>query len=897
MKLPAQQNPYYISSRPAERPDAEDEGNGYYYSYSDQVQDKHLRDYWNILVKRLPLILTIFCSTVALGVIVNFSLPTQYSARSMLKIEPQNPTVTGVGGVAEMRDGDGAGPYDYYQTQFVLLKSGPLAARVIKNLGLESNPSFKDSSNIFSWAYNWIVGSIIGALDSTRGLVKGESRPQRPKGLAYELGVSPSLVRLYLSYLTVAPVRNTRLVDVTFETPDPKLSQEMANAHATQFIQMILENRFNLTQEARDFLAKKLAELREKVQKAENEMNRFRQEHGVVSLEKGENIVVERLMDVNKELTKARGERIQAESLYQMTRNKNSQYLAQVLNNGLIQQLKASLAQLETEKGRLSSIFTPEHPRIQELNQQIGEAKRALNAEINTVVHGIESAYSAARGREEALEAEAKKQQEAALGLKQVGVDYAVLNEEVLVNRGLYESVLKRLNETNVGNDLAAANIQIMQRAELPLWPSSPDTFRNLMLAAFLGFILALGTAFFLEYMDVTVSTPQQVWSAVSLATLGVVPHLKSLQKKHLFLLPSRLPERRLLDGPKKPSESPSRELVMATDQLSIVAESYRTIRTALMASRAEGPPRTIVLTSPCPDEGKTITTLNLAMSLAQSGKRVIVVDADLRKGRCHRLINVAHNVGLVDVITGQQYLHACIQSTGMRNLSLLTRGTLPPNPGDLLTSHKIREVLRELSSSFEFVLIDSPPVIAVSDAAVLSMFCDGVLLVFHGQKTTKHAAHLATEQLESVRAPILGVILNGVDIRDPEYVDYRSYFPSYFSSVREEFWHDDNDKDGGPNGATSPAAEGHGSDAGKDKFVPRQFIERMIRQLNDALGGESGSIVRNQVAALRESIDSFPMARVWELVQLVSQEIWEHQRKVKFLRAMSAEIRELRAI
>jgi hypothetical protein len=170
------------------------------------------------------------------------------------------------------------------------------------------------------------------------------------------------------------------------------------------------------------------------------------------------------------------------------------------------------------------------------------------------------------------------------------------------------------------------------------------------------------------------------------------------------------------------------------------------------------------------------------------------------------------------------------------------------------------------------------------------------VLLVFHGQKTTKQAARLATEQLESMRAPILGVILNGVDIRDPEYVDYRSYFPAYFSSVRDEYGHD-NDKDGGPSGVTSPGADGHPVDAGKNTFVPRQFIERMIAQLNDALGGESGSIVRNQVATLRESIDSFPMARLWELVQLVSQEIWEHQRKVKFLRAMSDEIRDLRAI
>jgi capsular exopolysaccharide synthesis family protein len=335
----------------------------------------------------------------------------------------------------------------------------------------------------------------------------------------------------------------------------------------------------------------------------------------------------------------------------------------------------------------------------------------------------------------------------------------------------------------------------------------------------------------------------------------------------------------------------------MARDQLSIVAESYRKIRTALLAAGTENPPRTLVLTSPCPDEGKTMTTLNLATSLAQSGKRVIVVDADLRKGRCHKLMKVAHNIGLVDVLTGQRHLHACIQGTVVRNLFLLSRGTLPPNPADLLTSQRIRDVLRELASTFDFVLIDSPPVIAVSDAAVLSMLCDGVLLIFHGQKTTKLAARRAVEHLESIGAPILGVVLNGVDIRDPEYKDYRSYFPAYFSSARDEFWRGEQDEGFTvkPNGAATPGTEPNARDANKNGFVPRQFIDNMIARLNDALGGESGSIVRNQVAALRESIDAFPMARIWELVQLVSQEIWEQQRKVKFLRAMSDEIRALR--
>jgi polysaccharide biosynthesis transport protein len=356
----------------------------------------------------------------------------------------------------------------------------------------------------------------------------------------------------------------------------------------------------------------------------------------------------------------------------------------------------------------------------------------------------------------------------------------------VVVNRGLYENVLKRLHETNVANDLAASNMQIVQRAALPTAPSSPNWTRNMMLAALLGLLLAVGLAFFLEYMDVTVNTPQGVWSAVALTTLGVVPHLKSLPDK---CRPGALPggSTNRLQSPERSKDAMSKELVMAGDQISLTAESYRTIRTALMLSRAEHPPKVILLTSPRPGEGKTVTTVNLGMALAQSEQMVLVVDADLRKGRCHKLVNVPNQNGLVNVLTGQIGLRSAIKETAVRNFFVLPRGALPPNPADLLMSHKMNEVIEELRRSFDFVLIDSPPAIAVSDAAVVSSLCDGVLLVFHAQKTSANAARQAVERLDSIGATMLGVILNGVDIRNPDYVDYRSYYPTYYASMQAE--------------------------------------------------------------------------------------------------------------
>ena len=507
------------------------------YYYSDQGEQTHLRHYWKILLKRIRPMAAVFIDVMIIGAIITLASPTLYTARSTLQIEPQNPSVTGFPGVAQGMPGQyNIGPYDYYQTQFALLKSEPLRARVIRDLKLEDNPAFTgkaDGPSLLESVSN-LIRAGLNYIQSGFDWLSGETKaPPTRRAPTYELGVSPGWVGRYSRFLKVEPVRNTRLVEVSFSTPDAKLSQDLANGHAAAFIQMILENRFSLTKEAKDFLSARLAELREKVQSAEQKLNAFRQQHGVVSFDKGENIAVERLVELNRVLTKARSDRIEAESLYQMTRSKDTDYLSQVLSNRLIQQIKGNLATLETDKGRLLSIFTAEHPRVQEINQQIIEARRGLRAEISNIVRGVESSYAAARAREESLEKEAKSQQSTALSLKEVGVDYAVLNEEVVVNRGLYENVLKRLHETNVANDLAASNMQIMQRAELPTVPSSPNWTRNMALSAILGFILAVAVGFFLEYMDSTVNTPQNVWAAVSLTTLGVVPHLKSLPGKY----------------------------------------------------------------------------------------------------------------------------------------------------------------------------------------------------------------------------------------------------------------------------------------------------------------------------------------------------------------------------
>lgn len=764
------------------------------YVYSPEQEERPLRDYWKMVVKRRRLVALVFLIVLGVGAFFTLQERSLYTARTTLKIEPQNPSAMAVEGFLAAQVSGGMS-FDYYQTQFALLKSRTLAASIITQLRLQSNPAFLGSPDTITrlkYRFFTLWWSLLSYASNLLGFTSVEEKKPTPT-TEFELGVHPGFIGRYLSLLTVTPKINTRLVEVSFSTPDPRLSQELTKAHAAAFINMNMETRFELTKEARDFLGKRLSELKTKVERSEEALNRFRQARGVVSMEGNENIVVDRMVDVNRRLTDASAKRIELESLYRMVKNKNFQYLSQVINSGMVQQLKTRIDGLEAERARLSTIFKPDHPRVLELRQQISEAQRRMNLEIGNIVRGIDSDYNAARAKEEALQAEAQRHQQAALNLKELGAKYSVLQGEVDASRALYDSVLRRLNETSMSNGLPISNIQITEPAEIPLGPSSPNVQRNLLLVALCGLLLGVGLAVLLEYWDSSIKTPEDVWRALSLPTLGVVPHLSSLRRQvngygyGRLSAPSyahRLPHQWPGEGK---AESFAEELMVVRHPLSIISEAYRTTRTSLLLSQAEKPPQVVLLTSAHPGEGKTVTTLNLAITLTQSGRTVVVVDADLRKGNCHTLLGLQNHRGLANVLSGGLALDEAVQKTKLEGFSFLSRGSLAPNPADLLGSRKMQEVLVVLRERFDFILLDSPPALVLSDAAVLSELCDGVLLVVRGQETTAEAARRVVEGLEGVRAHILGVVLNGVDMRNPDYSDYRSYYKSYYGEAQRE--------------------------------------------------------------------------------------------------------------
>jgi polysaccharide biosynthesis transport protein len=756
------------------------------YIVNPQPEEPRLRDYWKIFVKRRRLIVAMLLVAVGIGAYITSRSTSLYTSSATIRIEPPTPPMMGGG------EGSAPGPGadDYFLTQVALLKSRALAAQVIKTLTLERNPNFVVSPSPIDQLRDWVMGSIETILTRVLDSLK-MAPPQRqassPPGEA-DVGVHPRYINRYMGFLTVEAVPTTQLVKVSFTTIDPGFSQELANAHATGFIRMNLATRFELTKEAREFLEKRLAELKVKVGQSEEALNRFWKAHGVVSLEGNDNVIVDRMVDLNRRLTEARSKRIELESLAKIVKDKNYASLTQIIDNNLIVQLRGRLEALEAEQARLATIFTSSHPRVVELDQQVNQARQRLNLEIRNVVRSIESDYAAARAREAALQAEADRQGQAALNLKELGVQHTLLQGDLDANRSIYASVLKRLNETSVSTDSPLTNIQIVEPAEISLGPSSPQTLRTMVLASVLGLFCGVGLALLLEHSTSAFRTPEEVWRTLAVPTLGIVPHWRSLRRREYAYnhLPKNSPLRHLANASVVGDHALSRTLIASQHPFSLISESYRTIRSSLLLTQMEQPLRVVLLTSARPGEGKTSVTLNLALTLAQSGRRVVVVDADLRAGNCHRMLGVSNRRGLADVLSNSLPLEEVLQRTAVDGLFFIPRGAIPPYPADLLGSGKMQEVLQALREGFDLVLIDSPPAVAVSDAEILSVQCDGVLLVLRAQKTPAETVQRMVERLESVGARILGTVLVGVDFRNPDYADHRYYYTSYYAATHK---------------------------------------------------------------------------------------------------------------
>ena len=702
--------------------------------------------YLQILYRRRYVALSAFFLVVVGVTLYTVTATRIYEATSRLLIERDTPNVVSFQAVLDQS----AQTDDYYETQYAILRGRGLARRTIESLQLWNHPLLNQQPGF----------SVRGLLMTPINAMTRWFEPPRPIEApgAEETAAQSRVIDRFLSNLTVEAVRYSRLVDVTYRTSDPVLAAKIANALGEAYIKQNVEFTSSTTKEASTFLTQQLAEQRAKLEKSEQALQAYREQTDSVSLEERQNVVVQRLADLNAAVTRANTARIQKESAYNQVRAALENPAAidtvpLILSNPFVQQQKTELAALQRQRAQLSEKLGPNHPDMVKVGVAIENAEARIKAEVAQIVSSMRSDYEAAMAEERSLTATLNRQKGEAQVLNRTGIEYGVLQRDNDANRQMFEALLKRTQETGISEELKAGNIRVIDQAETPRAPVSPNTFNNLLLGLLGGLALAVGLAFAFEYGDDRIKNPDELKKSLGLPFLGMVPALfdKSITTP-------------LITG-----GAPN-----------LFGESFRSIRTNVLFSSADEGSRLVVVTSSAPGEGKTAVSTNLSLALAQSGHRVLLIDADMRKPRVHEVFSQPLAPGLSNLLVGDKQVSEAIKESPQQGLWMMPAGTFPPNPAELLGSKKFRDLTLFLQQYFDWVIIDTPPVMAVTDASIAANLAHGVLFVVGAEMTSKRVAQRAVEQLEMSQARFLGAVLNRVDLEHNAYYYSRYYRPEY---------------------------------------------------------------------------------------------------------------------
>ena len=726
-----------------------------------QSATRHLSDYIRILHKRrwvaLPAFLVVFVS----GAVSSLSTTPVYEATAQLMIEKEAPRATSITGVLD--DQNSWMDDDFYPTQYKILQSRALALRTSDALEKTGVAERVPEGHHLSLSPGALIDRVL-ALVTVVG-----AKPQSPApeaASADETRLQSDKIDAFLGGLSIVPVRYSRLVDINYQSPDPAFAAQAANALAVEYMKQSQEFRRNASLRDNAWLTQQLEEQQRKVAASDVALQQYKETHNALAVDDKSNIVVQKLNTLNGQVNDARLARIDKEAIYQQIERMQSagqplDSAPAVLTDEIVQRLKTEIADARAEQARLTAQnYGPNSDQQRAQSVKIDTATKQLDLEVKKVVASIQAEYLTAKAKEDALARELDAQKTEALGLDRKAMEYASLQREADSNRKLYEDLLQRTKETGVTGGYQGTNIQIVDRAEQPQFPVLPQTRRDLMFSALSGGFFGLLIAFGVEYFDSRLKSPEEIKAHLGVPFLGLVPVVDSKDKD-------------------------SGEAPMLQESVSpAFAESIRALRTAMLFSSADEGARVVLVTSTGPHEGKTVISSSLAISLAQAGQRTVIIDADMRRPRMHEALGRSQEPGLSNVLVGDTALTDATRLAPVSNLWLISAGHIPPNPAELLGSRKFEMLVEELKRHHDWIIIDAPPVMPVTDAAVLAHLAAGVLFVVGAEMTPRRSAAAAIDQLRGAHAKFFGAVLNRVNIERHAYY----YAPYYRKEYRKYY-------------------------------------------------------------------------------------------------------------
>lgn len=732
------------------------------YTLGQELTDTPpLLEYWRILRKRrwtVASILLLILVTVMIGTLKQRPV---YRAKATLQIDRENANVFSFKEVFAMDTSND----DYLETAYKVLESRTLAYRVIQKLKLDELPEFTTEKP-----------SALGSLWVRRPIVKAGAGEEQidPK---YE-----PMIDLFLKRLTVNPVRRSRLVEISYDSFDPNLAPRVVNTLSTNYIDQNLEAKWDATQKASEWLSQQLVGLKGKLETSEEELQGYAKNNSILFIDEKQSMSSQKLQQLQEEGTKAQGDLFQKESAYNQIKGGDFSSVPGMLENKLYQDLSLKLADLRREYSELTATFAPEYPKVKRLKNQIDEGERLLQHERSAFAQRVTDDYRAAANRKRLLDQAIAQQTKEVNDIAQKSIQYNILKRESETNRQLYEGLLERVKEASVSAGMKASNIRIVDKGEIPLEPAKPRVLLNMALGVMAGLALGIGFAFFQEYLDNTLKSPEDVQRYLRLPALGVIPAANSNHKGKLYGYGYGYGSQKAL--PQAVNEEAGKtlhpELISASGNAQI-SEAYRSLRTSVLLSTSGRPPRLILVTSGQPGEGKTTTVVNLGIALAQLGGKVVVIDSDMRRPRVSALLKIAPaTAGLSTCLTGQFKYSEVVVDTGIPNLYVIPCGPVPPNPAELLSSAQMQQLLQDLQETFDYVLLDSPPVLHVTDAQILATQVEATILVAHGGATPRDLVEHAKINLARVNGNVIGVVLNNVDFSAVGYGYYYRHYRGY---------------------------------------------------------------------------------------------------------------------